>query len=78
MREWEYSMPLEMISARDVQLAIKSRCRGRKKDDYLCAVLDILRELHGDPRLQWTVNRRAILTPIWGESALNFDPSPGW
>ena len=24
------------------------------------------------------VNRRAILTPIWGESASNFDPSPGW
>ena len=23
------------------------------------------------------VNRRAILTPLWGESASNFDPSPG-
>jgi hypothetical protein len=25
-----------------------------------------------------SVNRRAILTPIRGESASNFDPSPGW
>ena len=51
-------------------------------------MMDIVRlEIAGDGRPKGTygadldhlvVNRRAILTPIRGESASNFDPSPGW
>ena len=38
----------------------------------LCSILDA----EGVTRFHLIVNRRAILTPIRGESASNFDPSP--